>query len=178
MTTAKCRKIKCPHYAWKSADTGRGKYIWSLVKQIGWDRVLSPEVRKAMAKKGIKLSAEQLKMSRFNHYLLKTFQVTHLNALTPEQENQVIATLKPYVSKHQFEQCKMLRSNIMAIVSTHGQDKDWLHNNMKTWKYGESLRELGYNELIAVRGLVKQALGLPLGYYSNAKGANAQGVEG
>jgi hypothetical protein len=23
MTTAKCRKIKCPHYAWKSADTGR-----------------------------------------------------------------------------------------------------------------------------------------------------------
>lgn len=134
-----------------------------MVKKIGWDRPLSPEARKAMQKKGQEPTPEQMKISRFDRFLLKKYNVTHLNALTPEQESQVIVILKPYVDKANFEQCKVLRSNIMAICSTHGWDRDRLHDHMIQWNFGNSLRELGYNELIAVRGLVKQALGVPLG---------------
>lgn len=141
----------------------QGKYLWHLVCTAGWDR----------AAKGKPNPSGEHRLTRFESYLLKTFKVTHYNALNEDEIRRAIATLKPYADKAKFEQCKVLRSQIVATVMTRGRDLDWLHDNMRIWKYGDSLRELGYNELIAVRGLVQQALGI-----SNNQTQRAQRAQG
>jgi hypothetical protein len=187
----------------KEEFTAQGKYLWSLVKQAGWDRQTAykkPELRitnyelkesnpirhpdnmqgsaphpgddcrlksAATVQAGTRpapttgetpVATTEKKLSRFEAYLLKTFRVTHMNALGVEEMRRAIRTLKPYADKARHDACKGIRQNIMAICTTYGWDKDELHSHMKVWKYGESLRELGYNELIAVRGHVRAAL--------------------
>jgi hypothetical protein len=148
----------------KQEFTEQGKYLWYLVKLAGWDRPFPPRKDDCRLKSAATSTGEtpvattEKKLSRFEWYLLKTFKVTHQNALNEDEVRRAIATLKPYADKAKHDMCKGLRSQIMAMVSTRGHDKDWLHENMKVWKYGESLRELGYNELIAVRGHVRAAL--------------------
>lgn len=117
------------------------QYLWSLVRQAGWDKAVKGQ-----------------KHSRFAAYLLKTFQVTHANALTQKQMNQAIATVKNYVAKAKHEKKPRLRQGIMAYVSAKGQTIDWLHQNMEQWGYGSSMRELSYNQTLEVQRLVRKAL--------------------
>ncbi len=117
------------------------KYLWSLVRKAGWDKAVPGKSH-----------------SRFAAYLLKTFQVTHMNVLSEKQMRQAIATLKPYASKAAHLQKKKLHSAVMSYVARKGQDIDWLHRNMMEWGYGDSLRECSYQEVSQVFTLVKKAL--------------------
>ncbi|MDD3633299.1 MAG: DUF1018 domain-containing protein [Candidatus Cloacimonetes bacterium] len=118
------------------------RYLWSLVRQAGWDKAVPDHSH-----------------SRFDAYLLKTFNVTHLNALNEKQLRQSIATLKPYAAKARHEAKKKLHKNIMAYIAKHGQDINWLHYNMELWGFGDSLRECSYNDCKTIYALVKKALG-------------------
>lgn len=126
----------------KTEFNNQQKYLWSLVKIAGWDKAVKGQ-----------------KHSRFSAYLLKTFQVTHANALTQKQMNQAIATVKNYADKAKHEKKPRLRQGIMAYVSAKGQTIDWLHQNMEQWGYGRSLRELSYQKTLEVQQLVRKALG-------------------
>jgi hypothetical protein len=168
----------------KEEFTAQGKYLWSLVKQAGWDRPSVPrkELRitttpadKPSGDPGNYELPKEKPLSRFEAYLLKTFHATHMNALGEEEMRRAIRTLKPYADKARHDACKGIRQNIMAICTTYGWDKDELHSHMKDWKYGESLRELGYNELIAVRGHVRAALCQGTGF--NAKAQSGKGAK-
>lgn len=128
----------------KEEFNGQGKYLWSLILSAGWD----------------KPQAAGQPLSRWEAYMGKVFKATHINALTNDQMRRAIITMKSYAAKAQFEQCKPLRQSIVAMVSVKGLDLTWLHENMQAWKFGTSLRELSYNELLSVRGLVMQALGI------------------
>lgn len=118
------------------------QYLWSLVRQAGWDKAVKGQ-----------------KHSRFAAYLLKTFQVTHMNVLDQKQMRQAIATVKQYADKAKHDKKKSLRQAIMAYVSAKGQTIDWLHQNMEQWGYGRSLRELSYQKTLEVQQLVRKALG-------------------
>ncbi|MDI9524134.1 MAG: hypothetical protein QM218_01380 [Candidatus Cloacimonadota bacterium] len=82
----------------------------------------------------------------------------HANVLTPNQLRQAIATLKPYASKAAHEAKKKLRASIMSHVTRHGQDIDWLHQNMISWGFGDSLRACSHNQTLQIYSLVKKAL--------------------
>jgi len=125
----------------KQEFNNQQKYLWSLVRQAAWDRIVPGTTH-----------------SRFAAYLLKTFSVTHANVLTPNQLRQAIATLKPYASKAAHEAKKKLRASIMSHVTRHGQDIDWLHQNMISWGFGDSLRACSHNQTLQIYSLVKKAL--------------------
>ena len=116
-------------------------YLWHLVKRAGWDKAVPGQQH-----------------SRFAAYLLKTFQVTHANVLDAVQMRQAIATLKPYAAKAAHEAKKRLHSAIMSHAARHGQSEAWVHDMMMQWGYGESLRELNFQQVQAVYSLVKKAL--------------------
>ncbi|HNW40921.1 MAG TPA: hypothetical protein PKN08_03375 [Opitutaceae bacterium] len=78
--------------------------------------------------------------------------------LTPNQLRQAIATLKPYASKAAHEAKKKLRASIMSHVTRHGQDIDWLHQNMISWGFGDSLRACSHAQTLQIYSLVKKAL--------------------
>jgi hypothetical protein len=125
----------------KQEFNSQQKYLWSLVRRAGWDRVVPGTTH-----------------SRFAAYLLKTFSVTHANVLTPHQLRQAIATLKPYAAKAAHEAKKKLRASIMSHVSRHGRDINWLHYNMIAWGFGDSLRACSHNQTLQIYALVKKAL--------------------
>ena len=125
----------------KAEFDAQQKYLWSLVRKAGWDKAV----------KGAK-------HSRFAAYLLKTFNATHANVLSPQQLRQAIATLKPYAAKAAHNAKKRLHGAIMSHVSKHGQDIDWLHQNMISWGFGDSLRLLSHAQTLEVYTLVKKAL--------------------
>lgn len=122
-------------------ESKQQKYLWSLVKKAGWD-------------KGVKGQH----YSRFSAYLLKTFQVTHLNCLDEKELRQAIATLKPYAAKAAHEAKKRLHTAIMAYVAKQGKDIEWLHYNMELWGYSPSLRECSYQEVQEIFNLIKKNL--------------------
>lgn len=117
------------------------KYLWSLVKRAGWDKAVKGQ-----------------KYSRFAAYLLKTFNVTHANALDDHQMRQAIATLKPYAAKQSHIQKKKLNAAIMAHVSRYGYDINWLHDNMLLWGYGDSVRALSYKQTTELFAIVRKTL--------------------
>lgn len=117
------------------------KYLWSLVRQAGWDKAVKGQ-----------------KHSRFAAYLLKTFQVTHMNVLDQRQMRQAIVTVKQYADKANHDKKRSLRQGIMAYVSAKGRDIDWLHQNMEQWGYGDSMRELNYKQTLELNNLVRKAL--------------------
>jgi aminoglycoside phosphotransferase len=116
-------------------------YLWHLVKQAGWDKQVQGQNH-----------------SRFAAYLLKTFSVTHANVLSDIQMRQAIATLKPYAAKTAHLAKKKLNSAIMAYVTKHGKDIEWLHFNMELWGYGSSLRELSFSQASTLFALIRKAL--------------------
>ncbi|NLK49025.1 MAG: hypothetical protein GX294_00070 [Candidatus Cloacimonetes bacterium] len=117
------------------------KYLWSLVRQAGWDKAVKGK-----------------KYCRFSAYLLKTFKVTHANALSPVEMRQAIATLKPYAAKEAHNRKKKLNACIMAHVARHGFTLDWLHENMVHWGYGDSVRALSYKQTTELYALVRKTL--------------------
>lgn len=125
----------------KSEFAAQQKYLWSLVRKAGWDKAVPGA-----------------KHSRFAAYLLKTFSVTHANVLDQNQIRQAIATLKPYAAKAAHDAKKRLNGAIMSHVSKHGQDIEWLHQNMISWGFGESLRALSHSQTLQIYALVKKAL--------------------
>lgn len=116
-------------------------YLWSLVKQAGWDKEVKGQ-----------------KYSRFSAYLVKTFNVTHASVLDANQMRQAIATLKPYAAKAAHARKTKLNSAIMAHVSRQGYDLNWLHENMKLWGFGDSVRALPYKKTVELYDLVRWAL--------------------
>ena len=124
----------------------QGKYLWSLVRKAGWHQ----------PKKGSEIS-------RFDLYIVKTFKATHIEALKPYELRRAIATLKPYAEKADKDRGKQLRQQIMATVAKAGHDVQWLHENMKLWGYGESLRALNFPRTVEVMNCVKKALGVKNG---------------
>ena len=125
----------------KQAFESQQKYLWSLVKRAGWDAAVKGQ-----------------KYSRFSAYLLKTFQVTHANVLDDRQLRQAIATLKPYAAKAAHLQKTKMNAAIMAHVSRNGRDINWLHENMESWGFGDSLRALPFARTVELFALVRKAL--------------------
>lgn len=119
-------------------------YLWSLVKQAGWNK-----------------AAKGKNYSRFSAYLVKTFNVTHANVLTQNQMRQAIATLKPYAAKAAHDQKKKLNQTIVAVAAKNGKDIHWVHENMKNWGMGESIRLLSYQETLNLLNLIRKALQKP-----------------
>jgi beta-glucosidase/6-phospho-beta-glucosidase/beta-galactosidase len=117
------------------------KYLWSLVRKAGWDKAVPGQ-----------------NYSRFAAYLLKNFQVTHMNVLDEKQMRQAIATLRPYAAKAAHLQKKKLHAAVMSHVARKGKNVDWLHQNMIQWGYGDSLRACSYQEVSQIFTLVKKAL--------------------
>lgn len=116
-------------------------YLWSLVKRAGWDKAVPGHQH-----------------SHFAAYLLKTFNVTHANVLDDAQMRRAIATLKPYAAKAAHEAKKRLHAAIMSHAARHGQSEVWVHDMMKSWGYGESLRECTFRQVQAIYALIKKAL--------------------
>jgi hypothetical protein len=116
-------------------------YLWALVKRAGWDKAVPNQ-----------------KHSRFAAYLLKNFKVTHANALDEHQMRQAIATLKPYAAKAAHDAKKRLHSAIMSHAARNGFNEAWVHQMMKEWGYGESLRECNFRQVQAIFVLIKKAL--------------------
>lgn len=122
-------------------ETKQQRYLWSLVKKAGWDKAVKDKP-----------------YSRFSAYLLKTFQVTHINCLNEKELRQAIATMKPYAAKAAHEAKKRLHNAIMAYVAKNGKDIEWLHYNMELWGYPPSLRECSYKEVQEIYTLIKKNL--------------------
>lgn len=116
-------------------------YLWSLVRRAGWDKAVPGQQH-----------------SRFDAYMLKTFKTTHANRLDDQQMRRAIATVKPYAAKAAHDAKKRLHSAIMSHASRHGQSPEWVHQMMNEWGFGESLRELNFQQVQAVYALVKKAL--------------------
>lgn len=125
----------------KTEFAAQQKYLWSLVRKAGWDKAVPGA-----------------KHSRFAAYILKTFNATHANVLSPQQLRQAIATLKPYAAKASHNAKKRLHGAIMSHVARHGKDIGWLHENMISWGFGDSLRALSHAKTMEVYTLVKKAL--------------------
>jgi hypothetical protein len=126
----------------KAKFNNQGDFLWHLVCIAGWD----------------KPSKRDPKISRFAAYLLKQFKATHMNVLNETEMRQAIVTMKAYADKAKFEQCKSIRQNLVATVINAGYNLDWLHSNMAQWGYGESLRELSYDQLMKLRTVVVQCV--------------------
>jgi hypothetical protein len=91
---------------------------------------------------------------RVNKLLVKRYKTTHWNALTTQEKSALIATMQTYAAKAERDMMKQapgIRQSIMGLVVRHGRNKDWLHEQMKEWGYGESMRELGYSQLQELR---------------------------
>lgn len=114
--------------------TDQGKYLWSQMKQAGWDE------------------------ERLGNLLFKKFGVREINALTQQQIRSAINILKSYVLKAEKSKGTRLRHDIMALVSVHHHTLDWLHDNMEAWGYGRSMRELKYWQIVQVYDAVKMCL--------------------
>lgn len=125
----------------KTEFEAQQKYLWSLVRKAGWDKAVPGQ-----------------KHSRFSAYLLRTFSVTHANVLNQHQLRQAIATLKPYAAKAAHDAKKRIISAIMSHVSRRGKDIEWLHYNMLSWGYGDSLRACSHAQTLQIYALVKKAL--------------------
>lgn len=133
----------------KAEFSKQGNYLWSLICQAGWDKkhskILKPDGKPYKA---------------YEALLMKQYKTTHINALNEYQIRSAIATMKHYADKAKQDACKPMRSGIMAMVRTHGQTADWLHDMMGLWGLGDSLRALGFADLVAVRENVMKALGV------------------
>ncbi len=108
----------------------QGKYFWHLSQVAGWDQ------------------------KRIDALLVKRYQTTHWNALTTQQKSAVIATMQRYALKAEKDRMASMpgiRQNIMAMVTKHGHDLEWLHDRMEEWKYGRSMTELGFSQLMCLR---------------------------
>jgi len=112
----------------------QGMYFHSLVKQAGWNQ------------------------TKVNNLLVKRFAATHWNALQPDQKRAAINMMRSYANKNRDHMMKGTRQSIMAMVARHGHDRDWLHEQMMTWGYGDSLRKLSLPELIECGKAVTKAL--------------------
>jgi hypothetical protein len=139
----------------KAEFTRQGKYLWSLIKQAKWDHYS-------------KIKNSELKMlngtryRRYELYFMKTFKVTHLEALNEGEIRRAIATIKPYADKENARAAedgmKAMRMAIVKAVVRSGHTLDWLHELMPVWGLGESLRALDTPGLCEVRANVAKAL--------------------
>lgn len=108
----------------------QGKLFYHLWKTAGWDQ------------------------KRIDALLVKRYKTTHWNALTTQQKSAVIATMQAYAlkaEKDRLRQMPGIRQNIMAMVTKNGHDLEWLHNQMVIWGFGDSLRALGYSQLLQLK---------------------------
>lgn len=115
----------------------QGRLFYHLWKTAGWDQ------------------------KRVNALLLRRYKTTHWNALTTQQKSALIATMQSYATKAEKDRIKSMpgiRQNIMAMVTISGFDKEWLHDQMVSWGFGDSLRALGYSQLLAVKQNVIKSL--------------------
>lgn len=114
----------------------QGKYFWHLARVAGW--------------------TEQ----RVNALILKRWSATHWNALNADQKRAAINMMRGYADKQDRIRAKSLRQAIMALVKKNGQDIDWLHEQMISWHYGDSLRLLSYADTVRVYELVRGCFSL------------------
>ena len=108
----------------------QGKLFYHLWKLAGWDQ------------------------QRVDRLLVKRYNTTHWNALTTQQKSALIATMQAYAKQAELNRMKQapgVRQNIMAMVTKHGHDLEWLHDRMEEWKYGRSMTELGFSQLMCLR---------------------------
>ncbi len=123
----------------------QGLKFWSLLSEAGWTE------------------------ERIEALIWKRYKCSHWMACNESQRKGLMATAQSYAKKansvqrtgNRAEQkkaaeakMKMLRQNIMAIVSANGLDRDWLHSCMVSWGFGDSLRKLGYKQLWQVKSSV------------------------
>ncbi|HOQ80333.1 MAG TPA: hypothetical protein PKZ69_07125 [Candidatus Cloacimonadota bacterium] len=113
----------------------QGLYMHSLMKDAGWDE------------KGLQ------------GFLVKNFRKSHWNLINESERRRVISMLRKYAAKNRAAQQaakgKKLRKNIMGLWTANGFTYSDMHDAMKIWGYGESLRALTLKELYEVFDYVR-----------------------
>ncbi len=92
--------------------------------------------------------------------MIKKFKKTHWNILDDKEKRQMIAIAKRYADKvkkqRKFTNEKGLRQAIMATWKACGHNIEELHDLMKTWGFGESLRACNQDVLFTIHDRIKQ----------------------
>jgi hypothetical protein len=111
----------------KEEFTEQGMKAYSLFKEAGWD------------------------IERIEALIWRRYKCSHINALNESQMRGLLATAQAYSRKAKKQvldgRMKAQRQKIMGLVAVNGKDRDWLHEVMVEWGFGDSLRKCTMKQL-------------------------------
>jgi hypothetical protein len=105
----------------------QGDKFYSLLKEAGWST------------------------DRIEALIWKRYKCSHWMACNESQRKGLMATAQSYKQKAKKADWKKKmseqRQKIMGMVAVNGKDKEWLHELMIDWGFGDSLRKCTMKQL-------------------------------